>query len=256
MCTIILLGKTYVNPSYFAKLVRNICFTKSFTKIYCNFVPPFTLFNSNCNIIENMFGFTFVDIIDFIGTFAFAISGIRLASEKNFDLFGAFIVGMATACGGGTLRDIMLGVNPFWMTQWVYLAITALAIVVYIPFHSFIHRISRTMFTFDTIGLALFTVVGFQKTIDAGFPYWTANIMGMMTGAAGGVIRDILINEVPLIFRRDIYALACAAGGLLFTWAMLIGLPNITAQMGCAVAVIIIRICAVRYHWQLPILKE
>lgn len=203
-----------------------------------------------------MIEINFVTLIDFIGTFAFAISGIRLASEKNFDLFGAFIVGMATACGGGTLRDMMLGQDPFWMTQWIYLAITAIAIIVYIPFHSFIQRISRTMFIFDTIGLALFTVVGFQKTIDAGFPFWTANIMGMMTGAAGGVIRDILINEVPLIFRRDIYALACAVGGLIFTWSLLLGLPIISAQMGCAIAVIIIRVCAVRYHWQLPILKE
>lgn len=199
-----------------------------------------------------MIELSFVNIIDYIGTFAFAISGIRLASEKSFDLFGAFIVGMATACGGGTLRDIMLGVNPFWMTQWVYLAVTAVALIVYIPFHEFINKISKTMFTFDTIGLALFTVVGFQKTLDAGFSFWAANIMGMMTGAAGGVIRDIFINEVPLIFRRDIYALACAVGGLIFTWSLLIGLPIITAQIGCAIAVIVIRVCAVKYHWQLP----
>lgn len=199
-----------------------------------------------------MIELSFVNIIDYIGTFAFAISGIRLASEKSFDLFGAFIVGMATACGGGTLRDIMLGVNPFWMTQWVYLAVTAVALIVYIPFHEFINKISKTMFTFDTIGLALFTVVGFQKTLDAGFSFWAANIMGMMTGAAGGVIRDIFINEVPLIFRRDIYALACAVGGLIFTWFLLIGLPIITAQIGCAIAVIVIRVCAVKYHWQLP----
>lgn len=203
-----------------------------------------------------MLELAFVDIIDFIGTFAFAISGIRLASEKNFDLFGAFIVGMATACGGGTIRDIILGQSPFWMTQWVYLAITAFAILVYMPFHTFINRISKTMFTFDTVGLALFTVVGFQKTIDAGFPFWAANIMGMMTGAAGGVIRDILINEVPLIFRRDIYALACAAGGVLYTVALWLNVPAIAAQVVCALTVIIIRIFAVRLHWQLPILKE
>ena len=199
--------------------------------------------------------FTFVTLIDYIGTFAFAISGIRLASEKNFDLFGAFIVGMATACGGGTVRDIILGQSPFWMTQWIYLVVTGVALVVYMPFHKFIHRISRTMFTFDTIGLALFTVVGFQKTLDAGFSFWAANIMGMMTGAAGGVIRDILINEVPLIFRRDIYALACAAGGLVYTNAIIFGIPTITAQIACALVVIIIRICAVHYHWQLPILR-
>lgn len=199
-----------------------------------------------------MIELTFVNIIDYIGTFAFAMSGIRLASQKNFDLFGAFIVGMATACGGGTIRDVFLGQSPFWMTQWVYLAITALALVIYIFFHGFIDRISRTMFLFDTIGLALFTVVGFQKTLDAGFAFWAANIMGMMTGAAGGVIRDIFINEVPLIFRRDIYALACAVGGLIYTWALLLGIHAVAAQIACSFAVIIIRVCAVRYHWQLP----
>ncbi|MCM1509556.1 MAG: trimeric intracellular cation channel family protein [Clostridium sp.] len=203
-----------------------------------------------------MIELTFVNIIDYIGTFAFAISGIRLASEKNFDLFGAFIVGMATACGGGTLRDIMLGQNPFWMTQWVYLAITGFAILIYIPFHKFISKIGTTMFLFDSIGLALFTVVGFQKTIDAGFPFWTASIMGVMTGAAGGVIRDILINEEPLIFRRDIYALACVAGGIVYTVALQFGLPTITAQIACAISVIVMRICAITYHWQLPILNE
>lgn len=199
---------------------------------------------------------SFITLLDFIGTFAFAISGIRLASEKNFDLFGAFIVGMATACGGGTIRDVFLGDSPFWMTNWIYLAITAFALVVYMCCHRFINRISRTMFTFDTIGLALFTVVGFQKTLDAGFSFWAANIMGMMTGAAGGVIRDILINEVPLIFRRDIYALACAVGGIFYTFALIFGIHDIWAQLGCATAVIIIRVCAVIYHWQLPILRE
>lgn len=203
-----------------------------------------------------MFELTFVTVIDFIGTFAFAISGIRLASEKTFDLFGAFIVGMATACGGGTIRDIFLGNSPFWMTQWIYLAITAFALVVYIFCHTFINKIAKTMFTFDTIGLALFTVVGFEKTINAGFPFWAANIMGMMTGAAGGVIRDILINEVPLIFRRDIYALACAVGGIIYTVALVFDIYDVWAQLACASAVIIIRVCAVTYHWQLPILRE
>lgn len=199
---------------------------------------------------------TFVNLIDYIGTFAFAISGIRLASEKNFDLFGAFIVGMATACGGGTLRDVALGVNPFWMTHWEYFIVTAFALLVFIFMHGFIIKISRTMFTFDTIGLALFTVVGYQKTIDAGFPFWTANIMGMMTGACGGVVRDILINEVPLIFRRDIYALACFVGGIFYTLAIIYEAQPVVSQIGCALTVIVMRFLAVRYHWQLPLLHE
>lgn len=201
-------------------------------------------------------GITFVDIIDYLGTFAFALSGIRLASAKKFDWFGAFIVGMATAVGGGTLRDVMLDQSPFWMTRWIYFAITGFALLLFVFFHKQINKISNTIFLFDTIGLGLFTVVGIQKTLDAGFPLWTANIMGMFTGAAGGVIRDILINEVPLIFRRDIYALACFAGGVFFTWGYLEGLPIEACTIGCAMAVIIIRLLAVMFHWQLPILTE
>lgn len=202
------------------------------------------------------FELTFVDIIDYIGTAAFAISGFRLASQKKFDLFGAFIVGMATAVGGGTLRDVMLGRSPFWMTQWVYQLIVALSLVIFILFHKGIQRISNTLFLFDTIGLALFTVVGYEKTYSAGFPFWAACIMGMFTGAAGGVIRDILINEVPLIFRRDIYALACLVGGLVLTVGLWMGMTDVVSQVACAISVILMRIFAVRYHWQLPTLKN
>lgn len=199
---------------------------------------------------------TFVDIVDYTGTFAFAISGLRLASAKQFDLFGAFIVGMATAVGGGTLRDVMLGLSPFWMTQWIYLVIVGIALLAFLFLHRFIERISNTIFLFDTIGLGLFTIVGFQKTLDAGFSFWAANIMGMCTGAAGGVIRDILINEVPLIFRRDIYALACMVGGIFYTIAIKMEAPVIVTQLGCALTVMLIRYLAVQYHWQLPLLHE
>ncbi len=201
-----------------------------------------------------MFNVSFVDIIDYLGTFAFAISGLRLASEKQFDLFGAFIVGLATAVGGGTMRDVMIGVSPFWMTQWIYLFIVLLAVLAFLFLHKTISQIAQTIFLFDTIGLGLFTIVGFQKTYDAGFPFYTCIIMGMCTGAAGGVLRDILINEVPLIFRRDIYALACFVGGLFYTAAILYGAPTIIAQSGCALVVILIRLVAVKYHWQLPLL--
>lgn len=203
-----------------------------------------------------MFEITFVDVIDYIGTSAFAISGFRLASQKKFDLFGAFIVGMATAVGGGSLRDVMLGHSPFWMTQWVYQIIVGLSLVAFVLFRKGIQKVSNTLFLFDTIGLALFTVVGYEKTYSAGFPFWAACIMGMFTGAAGGVIRDILINEVPLIFRHDIYALACIVGGLVFTLGLWLGLSDVASQLACAFSVILIRIFAVRNHWQLPTLKD
>lgn len=197
-----------------------------------------------------------VDIIDYLGTFAFAVSGIRLASQKNFDLFGAFIVGLVTAVGGGTTRDLMLGVTPFWLTQWIYLAITFFALLLFWAFHKYINKVAAPIFLFDTIGLALFTVVGFQKTHDAGFSYWAAIGMGMVTGAVGGVIRDILINEIPLIFRSEIYALACIAGGLFYTECLRLGISEVVAQIGCALTVVIVRVLAVRLHWQLPILRE
>lgn len=156
---------------------------------------------------------TFVQVLEFIGTFAFAISGIRLASAKQFDWFGAYVVGVATAIGGGTIRDLMLDVTPFWMTNSIYLICSALALVGVILFGKFLIRQQNTFFLFDTIGLALFTVVGVEKTLALHFPLWVAIIMGTITGAAGGVIRDVFINEVPLIFRKEIYAIACVIGG-------------------------------------------
>lgn len=200
-----------------------------------------------------MITFQFVDIFDYIGTFAFAVSGIRMASEKKFDLFGAFVVGLVTAVGGGTLRDMMLGVSPFWMTRWIYFLITLIALVLFIIFRRYVNRFDNAILVFDTIGLAFFTVVGFQKTLDAGFPYWTAGLMGMFTGSLGGVLRDILVNEVPLIFQRDIYALACITGAVVYAIALMLGQPEVLAQIGCAVAVVMIRLLAVRNHWQLPI---
>ena len=152
-------------------------------------------------------------VIEFIGTFAFALSGIRLASAKHFDVFGAWIVGMATAIGGGTFRDLMLGVNPFWMTNCSYFICCGIAVFFVMAYGKYLIRQKNTLFIFDTIGLALFNVIGIEKTLNMGFPYWTAITMGTVTGAAGGVIRDVFINEVPLIFRKEIYALACVAGG-------------------------------------------
>lgn len=194
-------------------------------------------------------------IIEFIGTMAFAISGIRLASAKNFDWFGAYIVGMATAIGGGTMRDVMLGIPPFWMTNPIYVICCALALVWVILFGKKIIRQQSTWFIFDTIGLALFNIIGIEKTINMNYPLWMAVIMGCITGAAGGVIRDILINEEPLIFRKDIYAVACILGGIVYIICYKFNFPAEISALLSAFAVILIRLLAVKYHWQLPILK-
>mgnify|MGYP003297224930 FL=1 len=198
---------------------------------------------------------SFMEVLDFIGTFAFAISGIRLASAKQFDLFGAYVVGVVTAIGGGTLRDLMLGVTPIWMTNPMYLICSGIALLWVILFEKKLVRQEVTFFIFDTIGLALFTVVGVEKALGLGFPLWVAVIMGTITGAAGGVFRDVFINEIPLIFRKEIYALACIIGGLfygLFNW---LNVDLVLTQCLSGFSVFLVRILAVKYHLGLPRLK-
>lgn len=197
----------------------------------------------------------FTTIIDYLGTFAFAISGIRLASAKQFDWFGAYVVGAVTAIGGGTTRDLLLGYSPFWMYQPSYLIVTGFALFFVICFGKYVIRLNNTFFIFDAIGLGLFTVVGIEKSLSAEFPMWVAVIMGTMTGALGGVLRDILINEVPLIFRKDIYAIACILGGFIYYICESLGFGHITTQLVTATSVILIRIISVKYHISLPVLK-
>ncbi|MBP6356013.1 MAG: trimeric intracellular cation channel family protein [Paludibacter sp.] len=197
----------------------------------------------------------FINFVDYAGTFAFAISGIRLASAKRFDWFGAYVVGLVTAIGGGTTRDILLDVTPFWMQQPSYLIITGIALLCVIAFGRQLIRLNNTFFIFDAIGLGLFVVVGIERSIQAGFPFWVSIIMGMITGSVGGIMRDILINEVPLIFRKDIYALACVLGGIVFYVCSEFGIPSEITQVLSATSVILMRIIAVRFHLGLPALK-
>ncbi len=198
---------------------------------------------------------TFVQILDFIGTFAFAISGIRLASAKRFDWFGAYVVGFVTAIGGGTIRDLLLDVTPGWMTDPIYLICTGLALLWVILFGKYLIHLNNTFFIFDSIGLALFTVVGVEKSILLGYPFWVAIIMGSITGAAGGVFRDVFINEIPLIFRKEIYAMACVVGGTVYFLCRLVGLDAYICQIVGGVSVFLVRILAVKYKICLPILS-
>ena len=197
----------------------------------------------------------FIQLVDYAGTFAFAISGIRLASAKKFDWFGAYVVGLVTAIGGGTTRDIFLGITPFWMVQPSYLVVTAFALLSVILFGKFLIKLNNTFFIFDAIGLGLFVVVGIERSLAAEFPFWVAIVMGMITGSVGGVIRDILINEVPLIFRKDIYALACVLGGLVYYLCHIAGLNENLTHILSATSVIAMRLIAVKYHLSLPVLK-
>lgn len=198
---------------------------------------------------------TFIQIIEFFGTFAFAISGIRLASAKQFDWFGAYVVGLATAIGGGTIRDLLLGITPFWMTTPMYITCSGLAVLWVVFFGKYLIHLNNTFFIFDTIGLALFTVVGVEKSIALDYPFWVAIIMGGITGSAGGVLRDILINEIPLIFRREIYAMACLVGGVVYWLCDLMALGQFLTPIISGISVFFVRIIAVKYKIGLPILN-
>ncbi len=195
---------------------------------------------------------TLQQLIEFIGTFAFAISGIRHAAGKNFDWFGGFVCGIAVAIGGGTIRDVMLGVTPFWMTSSVYIVCTVLAQIFVIVFSKSLKRLDNTWFVFDTFGLALFTIAGIQKTIACGHPFWVAIVMGCITGSAGGIIRDILLNNIPVIFHKEIYAIASIFGGLVYWMLIELGVDVSVTVIVVFLLICIIRFLAVKYHISLP----
>lgn len=198
---------------------------------------------------------TMQQIIEILGTLAFAISGIRHAAAKHYDWFGGFVCGIAVAIGGGTMRDVMLGATPFWMTSPMYILCTLLAQFIVIVFARSLKRLDNAWFAFDTLGLALFTIAGIQKTLDYGHPFWVAIIMGCITGSAGGVIRDLLLNKTPVIFQKEIYAMASIVGGLLY-WVMITIDINLAVSAAVTFAfIVIVRFLAVKYHISLPVLK-
>lgn len=198
----------------------------------------------------------FTTALSLTGTFAFAISGIRLASGKKADWFGAYLVGLATAIGGGTARDLLLDATPFWMLDSKYFITTGIALLATLLFKDKILRWENTLFLFDAIGLGLFTVAGISKSIEAGLPFWVCIVMGVITGSLGGVVRDVLLNEVPLLLRKDIYALACVAGGLVYFACIYFGLQINATELIAASTVILVRIIAIKFHIHLPILES
>ena len=195
-------------------------------------------------------------IIEFLGTFAFAISGIRHAAAKHYDWFGGYVCGIAVAIGGGTIRDVMLGVTPFWMTNPFYMICTALALLFVIMFAKHMEGLRNTWFVFDTLGLALFTIAGIQKSLLLGQPYWVAIIMECITGSAGGVIRDVLLNNEPVIFHREIYAMAAVLGGITYWFLDIIHTPIEVTVIASFLVTCLMRFLAVRYHLSLPTLKN
>ncbi|OHX66904.1 trimeric intracellular cation channel family protein [Flammeovirga pacifica] len=194
--------------------------------------------------------------LDLVGTFVFAISGALAASEKKFDIFGALFVASVTAVGGGTVRDTILGSTPvFWTMDTNYLLVISGAVACTVLFKKIVARLRTTLFLFDTLGLGVFTFIGVEKAALMGISPAICIVMGTFTAVLGGVIRDTLCNEVPLIFREEIYATACIVGGLIFVLLTYLNLPVNITTWSSVFTVIGIRILAIKYHITLPKLE-
>lgn len=192
-------------------------------------------------------------IIDILGTISFAISGVLIAMDKKMDVFGILIIAFVTAAGGGTLRDLLLGNTPVgWMKDITFVYLIIASTIVAIIFKSKLGYLRTSLFLFDTIGIGLYTLIGIEKGVNAGMHPLICIALGTITASFGGVIRDILCNEIPIIFRKEIYATACILGG--FTYFLLSELPipgNIVFLFSGAI-VIITRLLAVKFKIALP----
>ncbi|MGB5509729.1 trimeric intracellular cation channel family protein [Robiginitalea sp.] len=191
--------------------------------------------------------------VDILGTVAFAISGVLVAMEKRLDLFGVGIIALVTAIGGGTLRDLLIGNTPVtWTTTPLYMYIILGTVVVTILFQSRLKYLRKSLFLFDTIGIGFYTMIGISKGMEAGLEPLICITLGTITASFGGVLRDILCNEIPVIFRKEIYATACILGGLGYFLLRQTALPEGYAYLLGVVIVIGLRLAAVRYHIALP----
>lgn len=198
----------------------------------------------------------FFQIIDILGTIAFAISGVLVALNKKLDPFGVFIIAFVTAVGGGTLRDVLIGKTPvFWMLDMTFLYVIAGSTLFAVIFRYKLDKLRKSLFLFDTIGIGLYTVIGVEKGLAAGLHPLICIALGTMSACFGGVLRDILCNEIPVIFRKEIYATACIVGGMVyFGLSAMDVIENNLVFLISGLIVIVVRLTAVVFKISLPTL--
>ena len=190
--------------------------------------------------------------IDILGTVAFAISGVLAAIHKRLDVFGILIIAFVTAVGGGTLRDVLIDAPVTWMRNMTFVYVIAGTTVLAVILRKKLSYIRRSLFLFDTIGIGLYTVVGVEKGIEAGFHPIICVALGTMSACFGGVIRDILCNEIPIIFRKEIYATACILGAVGYFLLLKTALSQDIIVIISGSVVILIRLLAVYFKLSLP----
>ncbi len=201
--------------------------------------------------------YNFLNIIDILGTIAFAASGAFSAMDRKLDPFGVIILSFVTAIGGGTLRDMLIGNTP---VAWLRNDITAIVILatalVTLFFGRYVKQFQKTLFLFDALGLGVFTLIGMEKGMNAQLSPGICIALGTITACFGGVIRDVLLNNVPLIFHREIYASACILGGGVYLLLQKTGIPNDWNTIIAILVIVFIRIVAMRYKLMLPRVYE
>lgn len=196
---------------------------------------------------------TIFNLLDLMGTSSFAISGALIAMDKKMDPFGVFIIAFVTAVGGGTLRDILIDRNPVtWMSDLTYIYIILISVIIAIILRNKIGFLSKSLFLFDTIGLGIFTIIGTEIGIQNEFHPIISVSLGMMTATFGGVIRDTLSNDIPIIFHKEIYATACIIGAIIYLILNHFQFPQEINYLITTLIIIVIRLIAVIFKLQLP----
>jgi len=195
----------------------------------------------------------FLNVIDILGTFAFAVSGVFSAMEKKLDLFGILIISFVTAIGGGTIRDVLVGNLPVnWLQNDVTILVIFASALATILFGSYFKHLNAALFLFDALGLGLFTIIGFEIGLEKKFSGGICVALGTISACFGGVLRDVLLNKVPLIFHKEIYALACIFGGITYYFLHQTNLNNDVSKIICIILIFAIRIIAIRFKLSLP----
>lgn len=191
--------------------------------------------------------------LDIIGTFIFAISGCILAERKKMDVFGFFIIGFITAVGGGTLRDLLIGRSPvFWLNDRNYFIVIVAATILVFFVPKFILKIKNILKLADAVGIAVFTVIGIEIGYSVALPPLFSVMMGVMSAVVGGILRDILCNEIPLVLQKEIYATACIVGGILYVLLKALNYSGYKIYAPVIILIIVIRVLSLKYNLSLP----
>jgi uncharacterized membrane protein YeiH len=197
--------------------------------------------------------FTFHNTVELAGIMAFAMSGALSAMQKKLDVFGVLVLTFATAVGGGTIRDLIIGSLPVaWLKDIELITAMFMSYLIVLFFSKYLKTLTHTLFWLDTIGLAFFCMIAIDKGITFQLNPAICIALGTITGSFGGIIRDVLLNEIPYVFRKDVYASACIAGGIIYFLLRQVMDDYNHASILSGSLIIVIRVGAKYFNWQMP----